>query len=217
MEKYRPVTLDDVVSHKDITSTSKFWTWTVHPCHSIILNSWEIHWEEPLTTSALLWTSWYRKDVYYPCCCQTDIWQWISKANSRGEHHLCRVLVQRSDLALLVKCVWWTRYRCCPRTNQAICGDANALFQGIQANHSRWGGYDDPAGASSSSKGHWTIYQECSLLHHLQLCQQDHPSHSKSMHSVQILSSTDLWGRETISDRCWCRKVIMFLLTPEGY
>jgi hypothetical protein len=27
VEKYRPVTLDDVVSHKDITSTSKLWFW----------------------------------------------------------------------------------------------------------------------------------------------------------------------------------------------
>ena len=45
VEKYRPINLDDVVSHKDIITTSKAYVFSIRQSwHRKI--SWKVHWEK---------------------------------------------------------------------------------------------------------------------------------------------------------------------------
>lgn len=82
VEKYRPVTLDDVVSHKDITSTSK------SPAHFNLssltrsLSSRKVYWKEPVTSPIVLRTPWDWKNFHYSCCSQANLRCWLQETDS---------------------------------------------------------------------------------------------------------------------------------------
>lgn len=146
MEKYRPVTLDDVVSHKDITNTSEY-NPIIDTRVSFPLASVEkfieknrlphlLFYGPPGTgkTSTILavarriYGSEYRKQILEVCVLHP-----ISRAV------LTHTLAQR---------VGRPRDRRRARADQTVCRDAHAILKGLQAHHPRRGGHDDPAGPS---------------------------------------------------------------------
>lgn len=108
---------------------------------------------------------------------------------------LCRFeeLVQFTTLQQ-AQCIRWPWNRCGSRANQTVCWDADAICQGFQTYHPWWSRHDDAGCASCSPPRHWAVYEECSLLHYLQLCQQDHSCDPESLHAIQIFSLADRWG-----------------------
>jgi hypothetical protein len=60
VEKYRPDTLDDVVSHKDITGTSEFYSLGVKKCYTddgSPCTSRKLYQKRKTSASAILWSS----------------------------------------------------------------------------------------------------------------------------------------------------------------
>ena len=72
VEKYRPVTLDDVVSHKDITTTSENEFISVETC--LTSPSRAVHHQKQAAAPAILWSSRNGQDQYNFGCRASYIW-----------------------------------------------------------------------------------------------------------------------------------------------
>lgn len=63
VEKYRPATLDDVVAHQDIISTSAYRPWSSSFAALITFcrhSSRPVHHQESIPSFAVLWSAWDR-------------------------------------------------------------------------------------------------------------------------------------------------------------
>lgn len=88
VEKYRPTTLDEVVSHKDITSTSRISFYLIYTCLCLCpINppSRTVYSEEPRSSSPLLRTARHRQDEYDHRYCTSNLWPPVQKVHPRGK------------------------------------------------------------------------------------------------------------------------------------
>lgn len=74
VEKYRPATLDDVVAHGDIISTSASRRGELGRRELTPPRSRPVHRQEPRTAPPLLWTSWDWQDEYDTGGGEEDLW-----------------------------------------------------------------------------------------------------------------------------------------------
>ena len=82
VEKYRPKTLDDVVAHQDIISTSTLRLPSFSEQLELIpKSSRSIHRQESVPSFIVLWTAWNGKDFDDISCGEEDLWNryWSSE------------------------------------------------------------------------------------------------------------------------------------------
>lgn len=66
VEKYRPESLEDIVSHQEVK------------IHLYKIDNWdghEVHWYEETSAFVVSWTSRYRENLYYYLYCKEDVRQ----------------------------------------------------------------------------------------------------------------------------------------------